>query len=132
MGLPTEAPTVEALASGGLELQGLATMLRLIAEAESIEALIRRLPTLADTRLHVDYAEAARRLGIPENWLRDRIGSLPHRKMGRYVIFSEADLKAISEMYAAHPNGAEKSKGSDGSNPSVLTPSSRSRSRARR
>ncbi|MFF3157995.1 hypothetical protein [Streptomyces sp. NPDC057910] len=133
MGLPAETSAVELFASGGLELRGLATVLRLVAEAESIETLLRRLPASSDTRLHVDYEEAARRLGIPEKWLRDRVGSLPHRKMGKHVGFSDEDLNAISEMYAVRPEENENGKQSNVINrPLPFTPTSRSRSRARR
>ncbi|MEV6777029.1 hypothetical protein [Streptomyces syringium] len=58
----------------------------------------------ADTRLHVDYTEAARRLGIPELWLRQRISALPHRKLGKWVRFTRADLELISEMHSIHPD----------------------------
>ncbi|QEU90500.1 hypothetical protein CP970_05855 [Streptomyces kanamyceticus] len=74
-------------------------MLRLIADSGDVDALLRQLDTL-----HVDYTEAARRLNIPEKWLRGRIGSLPHRKMGKFVGFTDDDLRAISEMYAVRPD----------------------------
>ncbi|MEW2580151.1 hypothetical protein [Streptomyces syringium] len=60
-----------------------------------------------DPRLHVDYPEAARRLGIPELWLRQRISTLPHRKLGKWVRFTRSDLELISEMHSVRPdNGA--------------------------
>ncbi|MEV0278605.1 hypothetical protein AB0I22_19785 [Streptomyces sp. NPDC050610] len=121
MGYPSAAPAVGTDLSGGLDLQGLSAVLALISEAGNIEALQRRLD-----QIHVGYTEAARRLNIPEKWLRERIGSLPHRKMGKFVGFSEDDLRAISDMHAVRPaldaTRTEKLP--------VLVPSSRSRSRA--
>ncbi|MGW8329428.1 hypothetical protein ACWGLE_16140 [Streptomyces sp. NPDC055897] len=113
--------------SGGLDLQGLTAVLRLLTSGGDADALMRRLDTL-----HVDYAEAARRLNIPEKWLRERIRSLPHRKMGKFVGFADEDLKAISEMYAVRPD-IDSGPGAHSRNANVaaLTPSRRSRSRSR-
>ncbi|MFI1799418.1 DNA-binding protein [Streptomyces sp. NPDC020379] len=55
-------------------------------------------------QLHVDYTEAARRLGVPELWLRRRIHELPHRKMGKHVRFTQADLELISDMHSIRPS----------------------------
>ncbi|MFI9204013.1 hypothetical protein [Streptomyces sp. NPDC053048] len=66
---------------------------------------MHRVLSEIDTRLHVDYPEAARRLGVPEPWLRQRITTLPHRKMGKWVLFSQRDLQTISEMHAMQPSG---------------------------
>ncbi|MEU8887279.1 helix-turn-helix domain-containing protein [Streptomyces sp. NPDC048442] len=127
MGLPGEAP----LGAPALNLPGLDSILRLLAGAEHLEAAIRRLPTSEDTRLHVTYDEAAQRLGIPEKWLRERIGKLPHRKMGKFVLFTESDLKAISEMFFVNPEETiTPSYGNGSKSLSALKPSSRSRTRS--
>lgn len=121
MGHPAGTPTAGTAASGALDLQGLAAVLTLFSEVGNVNALLRRLGPL-----HVDYAEAARRLNIPEKWLRERIGSLPHRKMGKFVGFSDEDIQAISEMHAVRPNlDARTDK------MTVLMPSTRSRSHSR-
>ncbi|MFE0177967.1 hypothetical protein ACFWZ2_37225 [Streptomyces sp. NPDC059002] len=113
-------------AHGGLDLQGLTAVLRLLTGGEDVDALARRLDTL-----HVDYAEAARRLNIPEKWLRERISSLPHRKMGKFVGFAEEDLRAISEMYAVRPALGTPGTGHSRSEKfTALTPSRRSRVRS--
>jgi excisionase family DNA binding protein len=43
--------------------------------------------------------EAAEKLGVKKSWLyeRTRRAGLPHRRLGKYVRFSEADLSAIIE-----------------------------------
>lgn len=58
---------------------------------------------LAATR-HFTYASAADEFEIPERWLRTHIKSLPHRRFGRYVRFSTADMIAISERFAVQEN----------------------------
>lgn len=55
--------------------------------------------TLLGTR-HFSYASAAEEFDLPERWLRNNISRLPHRKFGRYVRFSEADMHAISAQFA--------------------------------
>ncbi|MFI5803378.1 helix-turn-helix domain-containing protein [Streptomyces sp. NPDC051561] len=127
MSLPAEAP----VGASALDLRGLEPILRLLAGAEHLEAALRRLPASEDTRLHVSYDEAAQRLGIPEKWLRERIGKLPHRKMGKFVLFAESDLKAISEMFFVSPEEAITPRYGNSSTPlSALKPSSRSRARS--
>lgn len=54
----------------------------------------------ADTR-HFSYETAAEEFDIPERWLRTHIKTLPHRRFGRYVRFSVADLLEISDRYMA-------------------------------
>lgn len=106
----------QASATGSsAEQEHLAGLLRLVAAA---------IPPAPDNRIHVDYPEAAVRLNIPETWLRERIGSLPHRKIGRWVRFSVDDLSSISEMYAVRPSIGH------GTTTATLKPSSRSRSRS--
>ena len=57
--------------------------------------------THTDTR-HFGYGSAADEFEIPERWLRTHIKTLPHRKFGRYVRFSVADMLAISKRYAVN------------------------------
>lgn len=47
--------------------------------------------------------EAAGRLGVAPSWLyqRTRLNAVPHRKLGKYVRFSEGDLRAIIDGNAA-------------------------------
>ncbi|MEU5545143.1 hypothetical protein AB0G85_22520 [Streptomyces sioyaensis] len=126
MGHPAGAP-IEGTADSG-DLEKLAVVLRLITNGGELDTLLRRL----DSTLHVGYEEAARRLQIPEFWLRKRISSLPHRKMGKHVVFAEEDLRAISTMHAVRP--AEKAHTANAMHdPAIatLTPSQRSRSRSR-
>jgi excisionase family DNA binding protein len=54
-------------------------------------------------RLLYTVEEAAERLGLKPSWLyeRTRRKAIPHRKLGKYVRFSEADLSAIIESTKA-------------------------------
>lgn len=51
------------------------------------------------TALTMTVAEAAQRLGVSEQWLRDNAvkGVVPSHKVGRYRRFTEADLAAYLE-----------------------------------
>ncbi|OKI14177.1 hypothetical protein [Streptomyces sp. CB03911] len=53
-----------------------------------------------------DFAGAAAQLGIEENWLQKNYRELgyPHRRFGRAVRFSDADIAEINEMSAVRPN----------------------------
>ncbi|WP_160050975.1 helix-turn-helix domain-containing protein [Nocardiopsis sp. FR4] len=46
--------------------------------------------------------EAARVLAVPESWLRERVRlrRIPHRRLGKHVRFSTADLEQIVERAA--------------------------------
>lgn len=46
--------------------------------------------------------EAAIRLGVKPGWIyeRTRRKSIPHRKLGKFVRFTESDLQAISDAAA--------------------------------
>ncbi|MGW5400133.1 hypothetical protein [Streptomyces sp. NPDC003952] len=115
-------------AFGPTELHGLAAVVKLLAQAGGIDALLgNRQVEPGDKRLHIGYSEAAERLNIPEKWLRERISTLPHRKLGKFVQFAEEDLRAISDMHFVSPGRtAEKER------ESVMTslqPSKRSRKR---
>jgi len=55
---------------------------------------------------HYNYAGAAELLGLDSpTWLQKHIRELPHRRFGRYVRFTEADLAEISAMHAVRPFG---------------------------
>jgi hypothetical protein len=90
--LTAETATADFLGPSQPGLHELAEALKLLASGED-----------AEPPIHVGYDEAARRLNIPEGWLRERIASLPHRKLGRYVQFTDGDLRAISEMHFVQP-----------------------------
>lgn len=49
------------------------------------------------------YDDAAERLGCKRRWLEDNIKRLPHRKFGREVAFSDADLAWIDEHHKVEP-----------------------------
>jgi excisionase family DNA binding protein len=46
--------------------------------------------------------EAAQRLGVAVGWIyeRTRRKAIPHRKLGKFVRFTEDDLRAIAEAAA--------------------------------
>ncbi|MEV1081922.1 hypothetical protein AB0I98_27345 [Streptomyces sp. NPDC050211] len=113
---------------GPIELQGLAAVVNLLAQAGGLDALLsNRSSELRDKRLHIGYGEAAERLNIPEKWLRERISTLPHRKFGKFVQFTEADLRAISDMHFVNPGAASEKDGTSAL--MSLQPSKRSRKR---
>ncbi|MEV7090148.1 helix-turn-helix domain-containing protein [Streptomyces sp. NPDC093085] len=123
--------TAVAPASTGpaLDLQGLATVVDFLAQAGGLDALLgNRATGSPDKRLHIGYSEAAERLNIPEKWLRERISSLPHRKLGKFVQFTEEDLRSISDMHFVSPGA--KAQRDDNSALIPLQPSQRSRKRS--
>jgi hypothetical protein len=96
-----------AASTGPIELQGLAAVVSLLAQAGGLDALLGNQPSEPrDNRLHIGYSEAAERLNIPEKWLRERISTLPHRKLGKFVQFTQDDLRAISDMHFVGPCAA--------------------------
>ncbi|MFD0416831.1 helix-turn-helix domain-containing protein [Streptomyces sp. NPDC127108] len=129
MGLPVGASTAGAATLAGpdgLDLEALAAVLRLIMEAGDLRPLERE-----PEPLHMGYEEAARRLNIPEKWLRARIGVLPHRKMGKHVKFAEEDIKAISAMHFIDPDIEISLNASSAGRQRPLKPSVRSHTRSR-
>jgi excisionase family DNA binding protein len=54
------------------------------------------------TRTFITVDEAAERLGVTRGWIyeRTRRKAIPHRKLGKFVRFTEDDLQAISEAAA--------------------------------
>ncbi|MFE7462588.1 hypothetical protein ACFU6R_00595 [Streptomyces sp. NPDC057499] len=115
-------------ALGPNELQGLAAVMSLLAQAGGIDALLgNRQSEHRDKRLHIGYSEAAERLNIPEKWLRERISTLPHRKFGKFVQFAEEDLRTISDMHFVNPGMAAEREHESAL--MTLQPSKRSRKR---
>lgn len=39
-------------------------------------------------------AEFAARIGMKEDWVRRHVSNIPHRRVGRFLRFTEADLEA--------------------------------------
>jgi excisionase family DNA binding protein len=54
------------------------------------------------SRMFLTVDEAAERLGVTRSWIyeRTRRNALPHRKLGKFVRFTEQDLQAIAEAAA--------------------------------
>jgi excisionase family DNA binding protein len=50
-------------------------------------------------KMFLTVEEAAQRLGVTVGWIyeRTRRKAIPHRKLGKFVRFTEEDLRAISE-----------------------------------
>lgn len=42
-------------------------------------------------------AQFAARVGMKESWVRQHVKDIPHRRVGRFLRFSEADLEAFIE-----------------------------------
>lgn len=55
-------------------------------------------------KINYSYDEAALALGIGVDFLQKNIRDFPHRGYGTRVLFSEADLAEINEMFAVRPN----------------------------
>jgi excisionase family DNA binding protein len=53
-------------------------------------------------KMFLTVHEAAQRLGVTVGWIyeRTRRKAIPHRKLGKFVRFTEEDLKAISDAAA--------------------------------
>ncbi len=53
-------------------------------------------------RLFLTVEEAAQRLGVTAGWIyeRTRRKAIPHRKLGKFVRFTEEDLRTIVEAAA--------------------------------
>jgi len=123
------AAVAPANAGPAVDLQGLAAMVGLLTQAGGLDALLGSQATESrDKRLHIGYSEAAERLNIPEKWLRERISTLPHRKFGKFVQFTEDDLHAISDMHFVSPGA--RTQRDDESVLMALQPSKRSRKRS--
>jgi excisionase family DNA binding protein len=59
-------------------------------------------PGVTINRMFLTVEEAAQRLGVTVGWIyeRTRRKAIPHRKLGKFVRFTEDDLKAISDAAA--------------------------------
>jgi excisionase family DNA binding protein len=59
-------------------------------------------PGVTISRMFLTVEEAAQRLGVTVGWIyeRTRRKAIPHRKLGKFVRFTEDDLKAISDAAA--------------------------------
>jgi excisionase family DNA binding protein len=70
------------------------------ADRQQTGALAPR-PTVIG-RLFLTVEEAAQRLGVTSSWMyeRTRRKAIPHRKLGKFVRFTEEDLLAIVEAAA--------------------------------
>jgi excisionase family DNA binding protein len=53
-------------------------------------------------RVFLTVDEAAERLGVKRSWIyeRTRRNTIPHRRLGKFVRFTEQDIRAISEAAA--------------------------------
>jgi excisionase family DNA binding protein len=58
------------------------------------------------------YDEAAELLGVSGAWLRKQVtlGTVPYRKLGHMVRFSESDLEAIANLDARQPGWKSKTR----------------------
>jgi excisionase family DNA binding protein len=54
------------------------------------------------SKMFLTVQEVAQRLGVTEGWIyeRTRRKLIPHRKLGKFVRFTEEDLQAISDAAA--------------------------------
>lgn len=71
--------------------------------AELQEAVIG-IPAASVTmgNVFLTVGEAAQRLGVTRSWIyeRTRRNTIPHRKLGKFVRFTEQDLHAIADAVA--------------------------------
>jgi excisionase family DNA binding protein len=68
-------------------------------EAAMSSAQVQTIPT---GKIFLTVEEAAERLGVTVGWIyeRTRRRAIPHRKLGKFVRFTEEDLRAIVEAAA--------------------------------
>ncbi|MET9142957.1 hypothetical protein [Streptomyces sp. NPDC004042] len=119
---------VGGTALGPVELQGITAVMSLLAQAGRADGQrLNGLLAPGSQRLHLGYSEAAERLNVPEKWLRERISTLPHRKFGKFVQFTEEDLLSISDMHFVNPG--KPAQEDHESSLMALQPSKRSRKR---
>ncbi len=59
-------------------------------------------PGVTMGRVFLTVEEAAERLGVKRSWIyeRTRRNTIPHRKLGKFVRFTEQDLRAIADAAA--------------------------------
>ena len=68
-------------------------------EAAMSSAQVQTIPIV---KIFLTVEEAAQRLGVTVGWIyeRTRRKTIPHRKLGKFVRFTEEDLRAIVEAAA--------------------------------
>lgn len=68
-------------------------------EAAMSSAQVQSIPIV---KIFLTVEEAAQRLGVTVGWIyeRTRRKTIPHRKLGKFVRFTEEDLRAIVEAAA--------------------------------
>ena len=68
-------------------------------EAAMSSAQVQAIPIV---KIFLTVEEAAQRLGVTVGWIyeRTRRKTIPHRKLGKFVRFTEEDLRAIVEAAA--------------------------------
>ena len=68
-------------------------------EAAMSSAQVQAIPI---EKIFLTVEEAAQRLGVTVGWIyeRTRRRAIPHRKLGKFVRFTEEDLRAIVEAAA--------------------------------
>ena len=69
-------------------------------ESESLNSTSAAGVNMGRVFLTVD--EAAERLGVKRSWIyeRTRRNTIPHRKLGKFVRFTEQDIRAIADAAA--------------------------------
>jgi excisionase family DNA binding protein len=60
------------------------------------------VPGVTIAKMFLTVTEAANRLGMTPSWIyeRTRRKAIPHRKLGKFVRFTEEDLQAIADAAA--------------------------------
>jgi hypothetical protein len=51
----------------------------------------------------LDYAAAAKKLKLPQSWLRRNIKRLPHQKYGQHVRFGPEEIAEIQAIHRVRP-----------------------------
>lgn len=69
-----------------------------------------------------NYDEAAVELRVEKTWLQRHIKRLPHVKFGRDVLFTDADLDAITELHHHKPERAAEPVSAGGQALATLRP----------
>jgi excisionase family DNA binding protein len=69
---------------------------------QTVAQMIAEPPPNIGGKIFYTVDEAAARLGMKVSWLyeRTRRKAIPHRRLGKYVRFTEDDLRAISDAAA--------------------------------
>ena len=59
-------------------------------------------PGVSMGRVFLTVNEAAERLGVKRSWIyeRTRRNTIPHRRLGKFVRFTEQDIRAIADAAA--------------------------------